>query len=198
MDLTAVIGIASSVIVSVGGAGAIIISVATYLTNRIAIRLEDKYQLKLDKELEQYKAVLEQRTYVTKKQFDIELEIYRNLTKGIFEFIVVLNTTMNVEDYPRKDLSCPVQKLKEETSIFNKMVVKAASLQELLYSNAGFMPKQLFDECKALIELTTDQFWIYNNRFHKYLDGEICQEERITDADREVFDTIEKNYDSFM
>jgi len=96
MNLTTTLEIASSIMVSLGGAGVIIISVANYLANRIAIQLEDKYQLKLDKELEQYKANLEQCTYVTKNKFDVELETYRNPTKGIFEFIVTISTTINV------------------------------------------------------------------------------------------------------
>ena len=96
MNLTTTLEIASSIMVSLGGAGVIIISVANYLANRIAIQLEDKYQLKLDKELEQYKANLEQCTYVTKNKFDVELETYRNPTKGIFEFIVTISTTINL------------------------------------------------------------------------------------------------------
>ena len=70
------------IILSMGGAGAIIMSVSSFLANKIATRLEQKYKLRIDKELEAYKAGLTQRSYVTKVQFDIEFEVYRKLSKG--------------------------------------------------------------------------------------------------------------------
>ena len=78
------------IILSMGGAGAIIMSVSSFLANKIATRLEQKYKLRIDKELEAYKAGLTQRSYVTKVQFDIEFEVYRKLSKGMFEFISTL------------------------------------------------------------------------------------------------------------
>ncbi len=196
MDFSSIIDIASAIIVSLGGAGAIIISVSTFLVNRIASRLEDKYQLKLNKELEQYKAILEQRTYVTKHQFDIELETYRNLTKGIFEFMVALNTTINKIDYPKKLSLCDNDKIEYEFSTYHKIVDKAAGLQSLLYTNAAFMPKQVYDEFEELIELTSDGFWKYHERFYEYLDGEIHQDERVDDSDKEMFDSINEKYNA--
>ena len=48
------------IILSMGGAGAIIMSVSSFLANKIATRLEQKYKLRIDKELEAYKAGLTQ------------------------------------------------------------------------------------------------------------------------------------------
>lgn len=196
MDFTSAMRIIEATIISVGGAGAIIIAIANFLANRIASRLEDRYQLKLDKELEQYKASLEQRTYVTKTQFDIELEVYRKLSKGIFEFIVVLNTTIEDKDYPKKEDMHSAQKLDNESNTFKKMVEKAAYMQELIYENAAFMPKCLYDEYVSLIELATDQFWVYHHQFQEYLAGNITQKERVTKADKEKLEILKQRYDT--
>jgi len=99
--LKEVFQVASAIVLSVGGAGAIIIAATSFLSSRIANRLEEKYQLKLNMELEKCKANLEQRIYISRVQFDTEIEIYRELTKGIFEFLVVLNTSVNDKDYPK-------------------------------------------------------------------------------------------------
>lgn len=88
------------IILSMGGTGAIIMSVSSFLANKIATRLEQKYKLRIDKELEAYKAGLTQRSYVTKVQFDIEFELYRKLSKGMFEFIRTLYTTIEEKHYP--------------------------------------------------------------------------------------------------
>lgn len=90
------------IILSMGGAGAIIMSVSSFLANKIATRLEQKYKLRIDKELEAYKAGLTQRSYVTKVQFDIEFEVYRKLSKGMFEFISTLYTTIEEKHFYAK------------------------------------------------------------------------------------------------
>lgn len=145
MDFTEAFKIASVIIVSLGGAGVIIVALISFVSNKIVKRLEDKYQLKLDKELETYKATLARNTYVTKNQFDLELEIYRKITTGVFEFIVALNTTIEKEDYPRNEGTSPDKKIEKEFYIYRKMTIKASNLQELLYANAAFIPKQLYN-----------------------------------------------------
>lgn len=47
-----------------------------------------------------------------------------------------------------------------------------------------------------LIELTTTQFWNYQQRFKDYLDGKISLAERVTDSDKQSFETIEKNVEA--
>ena len=126
------------IILSMGGAGAIIMSVSSFLANKIATRLEQKYKLRIDKELEAYKAGLTQRSYVTKVQFDIEFEVYRKLSKGMFEFIRTLYTTIEEEHYPKKEGENHREKVAEEIRTYTKMVDKAATLQELLYENAAY------------------------------------------------------------
>ena len=47
-----------------------------------------------------------------------------------------------------------------------------------------------------MIELTTTQFWNYQQRFKDYLDGKISLAERVTDSDKQSFETIEKNVEA--
>ena len=184
------------VILSMGGAGAIIVAISSFLANKIAIHLENKYQLKIEKELEAYKASLTQRSYVTKIQFDIEFAIYRKLSKGLFEFITTLYTTIEEKHYPKKAGTNLQQKIENEMQTYEEMVDKAANLQELLYENAAFMPQSIYEKYKELIELTTTQFWTYQERFRDYVDGKISLANRTTDADKAAFETIEKKVES--
>ena len=136
------------IILSMGGAGAIIMSVSSFLANKIATRLEQKYKLRIDKELEAYKAGLTQRSYVTKVQFDIEFEVYRKLSKGMFEFISTLYTTIEEKHYPKKEGENHREKVAEEIRTYTEMVDKAATLQELLYENAAFIPQNIYEKYK--------------------------------------------------
>ena len=189
--------IASAIVLSVGGAGAIIVAATSFLSNRIANRLEEKYRLKLDMELEKCKANFEQRTYISRIQFDTEIAIYRELTKGIYEFLVALNTSVNDKDYPKAEQHDASEKIEQERTLYIKMVDRSSHLQSLLYENAAFIPKSLYDECKALIEVSSDQFWIYIERFNMYLENHISQCERVTSCEKNTFDTLEKDFENF-
>ena len=64
---------------SVGGVGGLIILVIKFSSNLIAERLSQKYQLSLQKELEKYKAGVENKTYISKARFDREFSMYQDL-----------------------------------------------------------------------------------------------------------------------
>ena len=80
MDWDAILKIGATIIVSFGGAGAIIAGTVKFAANKIAAGLQKKYELKLSKELEEYKTVLGNKSYVSKTRFDAEFEIYRELS----------------------------------------------------------------------------------------------------------------------
>lgn len=75
------------VITCLGGFGVIFTAVVKFSSNIIAERLQEKYSLKLNKELEAYKSSLESRIYISKTKFDAEFEIYRSLSKAFFEMV---------------------------------------------------------------------------------------------------------------
>lgn len=70
-----------AVIASAGGIGGIIFLTIKFSANIIAERLEKKYTLKIDKELEKYKLSLESKIYISKTKFDTEFGIYRELSR---------------------------------------------------------------------------------------------------------------------
>ena len=66
---------------SVGGIGGLIIFVIKFSSNLIAERLSQKYQLSLQKELEKYKAGVENKTYISKARFNREFSMYLRLVR---------------------------------------------------------------------------------------------------------------------
>ena len=64
---------------SVGGVGGLIMLMIKFSSNLIAERLSQKYQLSLQKELEKYKAGVENKIYISKARFDREFSMYQDL-----------------------------------------------------------------------------------------------------------------------
>ena len=63
--------IAGAILASVGGAGIIICAVSGFISERLAKRIDAKYEHRLNKELERYRTTLDERRHITKAQFDI-------------------------------------------------------------------------------------------------------------------------------
>ena len=120
MELQQVWVTASAIIASVGGSGAIICAVAKFFSDRIANRLEAKFQQKLEKEMEEYKTQLENKRYITQTQFDVEFEIYRKISKAFFELFVKLSTVSDKELYESsvKELD----RMQYEKDMYHKIV----------------------------------------------------------------------------
>ena len=93
MDITGqIISIAGACIVSAGGIGAIIIGVIKFTSNSIADALSKKYELKLNKELELYKAGVENKIYIPEFLKLTETEqllcLYEFINSYINEYVV--------------------------------------------------------------------------------------------------------------
>lgn len=69
-----------SIVGGLGGITVIFAAIVRYLSDFIADRLSKKYELRLSKELENYKSSLENKTYISRAKFDTEFAIYRELS----------------------------------------------------------------------------------------------------------------------
>lgn len=81
MTISDVIQIGISCIVSAGGVSGIIILAVKFTSGIIADRLEKKYELKLQKELENYKLHNRKKEYVSKARFDRAFAMYQELSE---------------------------------------------------------------------------------------------------------------------
>lgn len=81
MEWQNIMATAGAIVASVGGSGIIICAVANYLSSKIADRLQAKYQLTLNKELERHKTTLSTKEYISKAKFDREFAMYQELSE---------------------------------------------------------------------------------------------------------------------
>ena len=153
MDWNAAFKTIAALIVSVGGAGAIIACVTKFAADHIADRMMHKYEAKLNKELEQYKHELEletekyrrmseRLTYVTKKQFETEFAAYQALFDNLFDFATRTDELFPIFDQIPKDKEeekqLYIERYKEYCASFNKF-------SEVLEKNAPFIPEENYE-----------------------------------------------------
>lgn len=156
MTFKDIFAIASSIVLSVGGAGALICAFSSFLADRIAKRIDGKYQQKLDQELEKYRGVIEQKKYVSQTQFDYEFEIYKKLSKAYFT--VAVKTTSFASKYEQYEYLSM-----QQGDISNKEIYHLSKAicdaQNILFENAAFIPEEIYNDYYSLDIKTNAFFW---------------------------------------
>lgn len=138
------------VITAFGGCATIIVGVIHYLSEIIADRLSRKYELKLSKELEKYKSMLDNKIYISKAKFDIELEIYRNLSSSFYN--MVRATTKMIpgsNDVFLVDEELVPKQPAELYEIAKQTIIDA---QNVLRSNIPFIPDNIYKKYNSLLK----------------------------------------------
>ena len=173
-------------ITSAGGIGAVIWLTIKATSKYLADNLSKRYQLELDKKLEEYKSeldkkaeehkselskrleeykaeldlkkaasqsTLDNKTYITKAKFDVEFEIYKNLSKLFFkatQLVVILCPEGDYYGSPTRTEEMWTQSLLEAMEAI-------AKAQDCLFESVPFISKELFEMYSALLEACSKQ-----------------------------------------
>lgn len=191
MNANEIWSIAGAIIASVGGAGIIICAVAGFISMRLANQIDSKIKNGLDKELEEYKAKIEQCRYTTKAQFDREFELYHQLSEAFFSMIVKLSSFTN-RDYSTEIVS----KAHAEISINEivNMINKTSDAQNKLYANAAFIPLDIFKLYDEIMNNAQTLFWRYQERAEQCMIKKQEIKDIIEEEDKQLMDVIDSQY----
>ena len=152
-----------SIVGGLGGITVIFAAIVRYLSDFIADRLSKKYELRLSKELENYKSSLENKTYISRAKFDTEFAIYRELSSDFSDAVLAINImvptglTMVPAD---REARLELDKKHYEAAV--KAIEKA---QDSLKSNIPFIPENIYDGYNELLKLFGLQLAAYEDRF---------------------------------
>lgn len=145
----------SGILVSVGGAGAIMWGIVKFAANRIADQLTIKYKNELDKEILKMKADLENDSHSYQAKFDKEFNLYGKLMNSFYEMrktVFWLFPTC---------LYVPPTDEGEKKAFYEKRHVDAynalTDAQLNLASNSIFMPDDIYKRFEQILNLCRSQ-----------------------------------------
>lgn len=179
-----VIKIALTAVGGVAGIGIVIGATVKFSADRIAERLAAKYELKLNKELENYKSGLDRKNHISKVRFDAEFSLYRELTVACREMVnnvyFVYPTYANVP-------AGESERVQYENENFKKAKASTDEFAEIITSNSPFIPKTFYASFVELMMLCKQNLDVYAQRWNKGYFGiwEGSQDKR--DAEREAY-----------
>ena len=177
---------------SLGGIGGIIIIVIKFSCNMIAKRLEERYTLKLNKELEKYKSSIDNKTYISKTKFDTEFSIYRELSKAYAEMVksISLMIPTGIAKYPAdKDA-----RREYENKLYDRALNSTIVAQDILNQNIPFISTNLFNEYDNILTLCRLQLDAFERRWDVCLLVTQNEKERFSMDDYERTNEIRKNF----
>ena len=126
-------------IVSAGGIGAIMVSVIVFTSKWIAKDLSKRYELKLNKELERYKAGIDNKIYISKTKFDTEFQLYRQLSKSFMDMVKEISQLFPIFTRNGKD---DYDKYKRQ---YDETLTKVINAQDELRESAAFISVDLYN-----------------------------------------------------
>ena len=146
----------SGILVSVGGAGAIMCGIVKFAANRIADQLTIKYKNELDKEILKIKADLENDSHSYQAKFDKEFNLYGKLMASFFEMVKTVYWLFPYGiDYPPTDKN-EKKVLYEER--YNKAYESLKLAQQNLAANSVFIPEDIYKKFSYVLSLSRTQY----------------------------------------
>ncbi len=183
-----------SVLVSLGGISGIIVFVVKTSADQIVKRLEASYALKLDKELEKYKVVLENKNYISKTKFDVEFSIYRELSKSFSDAVKAVSimipagyTTVPADSEDRK---------KYEENNYQNALNAVVIAQDTLKSNIPFISKDIYEAYKDILSNCNMQITTFADRWNVGIIGHEFGKSTLTTEDYKRTREINQKFDS--
>ncbi len=165
-----------TVIGSIGGVGIIIIGISSWIGKILSERYSKKYQFILEKELEEFKQDLYQKSNYDKTRFEKEFEVYGVLLAKCYEMI-----TSAYRLFPKfiENITSinpqQVERYNYAESEYNKAVEKRNEFTSCLYHRAIFISEEIFESFSDLHKRAS---WQYDSYKLIYWDESISEEKR--------------------
>lgn len=132
----------------------ILLAVSPLLVPQVRDFVAKSVQLSFDKALEDKKTLNERKNYISKHRFDVEFQIYRELSQKFFLSRKLL-----------LGLSCgQVDNLYDEEKfkeLYDETVQTIESAQDILYGSAPFILENFFQEYEEILQLLFNQLVAY-------------------------------------
>ena len=151
-----------SLLAGIGGISGFIVIGVKFSSNIIAKNLQEKYSLKLNKELEEYKAKLENKNYISKAKFDLEIAAYHELSEIFCKAIKEVSALI-----PPGFTYWPADKeerKKYENEIYKSMIEKLNMAQDTLNKNSFLIREEFCRKYNQILKLCESQYHAYERR----------------------------------
>ena len=152
-------GIVGGIFISILSSSGILYWITKWYGNFIADKLSQKYAHQLSEELEKHKTILNRKLYINQKHFDLELSIYKDLMGAIIDMTESSRLLFPIIDYVPGDKD---EEIKMWKSRYKKAISQYNHASEIIFKNAPFMDKEIYNGILELRRKCHDQIIFFN------------------------------------
>ena len=188
-----VMEIVVGVLASFGGITGILILALKASSKIIIDRIEDRYKQKLNKELEKYKIILGNKTYISKTKFDTEFGIYRELSKSFCDMVKEISVL--IPSGLTYTLANEEARKKAESEQYIKAMNSTVKAQDTLNSNIPFISEEIYKGYNNILSLCKTQLNVFAQRWNVLYMAPQYEKENLSLDDYNRTDNINKEFD---
>ena len=188
-----VMEIVVGVLASFGGITGILILALKASSKIIIDRIEDRYKQKLNKELEKYKIILDNKTYISKTKFDTEFGIYRELSKSFCDMVKEISVL--IPSGLTYTLANEEARKKAESEQYIKAMNSTVKAQDTLNSNIPFISEEIYKGYNNILSLCKTQLNVFAQRWNVLYMAPQYEKENLSLDDYNRTDNINKEFD---
>lgn len=181
------------VLASFGGITGILILALKASSKIIIDRIEDRYKQKLNKELEKYKIILGNKTYISKTKFDTEFGIYRELSKSFCDMVKEISVL--IPSGLTYTLANEEARKKAESEQYIKAMNSTVKAQDTLNSNIPFISEEIYKGYNNILSLCKTQLNVFAQRWNVLYMAPQYEKENLSLDDYNRTDNINKEFD---
>lgn len=139
--------------------------------------------------LEKKKAINDSKQHVSKVHFDLQVEIYKQISKAFFE--VLINLSSMKHDLKQASDKRPLE-IDKNVKQYRSLIFSASNAQNCLYENAPFIPENIFEKYESLYEAINENFWVHIDPALGYSETTMTHEELISYCDKKYNEIEQK------
>ncbi len=168
-----ILKIVATCIASVGGAGAIIWALSSFFGKMWANKILEKQKAEYQKDIEEYKNALsceleavkatnEKLTYISKVQYDIEIDAIKNITQSSHRLLL---TCFSILPFEKSLLQNQAELIARHDSYYDHFITCMNTFMDVYGSSLAFIEEDIARQFMKFITLCREQFELYDRVF---------------------------------
>lgn len=116
--------------------------------------------------VERLRAKNDKRNYISNVKFDIEIQVYKELSKDFCDMVREINTIIPVGAVTRPAFKTQDAQSEYDSKLYNTAVEVTVNAQNCLRSNIPFISSEFYEKYNELVQLSRKQLRMFERRWN--------------------------------
>lgn len=144
--------------------------------------------------VERLRAKNDKKNYISNVKFDIEIQVYKELSKNFCDMVREINTIIPVGVVTVPTFKTQDEQSKYDSKLYNIAVEVTVNAQNCLRSNIPFISSEFYDEYNELVQLCRRQLNAFQRRWNNSFSGSYETKSQFDDKEYDRTEEINNKF----